>query len=94
MKRIRSIGVAPEEKTTTLAIIATLGLIIIFLGQSHARATSEAAERDLYTVCSTLNEIAPDARSEKHIAAACAHPEWFAAFEEMREKGRDAAGLR
>ena len=82
-----------EEKTTVLAIVATLSSIILFLGQSHAVATSEAAEKDLYTVCKMLNDIAPHARQERHIAAACAHEEWFARFEQAVAEPSTAATL-
>lgn len=88
MIRVKWRGLPPEEKTSVLAVLATLGLIILFLAQSHARATSEAATKDLYTVCTTLNQVAPEARNERHIVAACAHPDWFSAYEE----GRPAPG--
>ena len=74
---MKKLGLRAEEKTAVLAVLATLGVIVLFLAQSQARATSEAAAKDLYTVCATLDEIAPEARQEHHIAAACAHPEWF-----------------
>src|SRR5687767_1429614 len=86
VSRFRLPRLPAEEKTTVLAILATLASITLFLGQSHAVATSEAAERDLYTVCTALNNIAPQARKEKHIVAACAHEEWFARFEQAADK--------
>ena len=83
----------PEEKTSVLAVMATLGLIILFLTQSHARATNETAAKDLYTVCTTLNQIAPEARNEKHIVAACAHPDWFSNYEDTRARDDLRDGL-
>ena len=84
MKRFRLRGIPPEEKTSILAVLATLGLIVVFLSQSEARATSEAAAKELHTVCVTLDQLAPDVRKEHHIAAACAHPDWFSNFQDVR----------
>lgn len=80
--------IPPEEKTAILAILATLGLIIMFLSQSAARATDEAAAKDLFMVCNTLDHVAPQLRTEHHIAVACAHPEWFAQYRDADRAGR------
>ena len=80
--------IPPEEKTAILAFLATIGLVVMFLTQSAARATSEAATKDLFVVCDTLEHVAPEVRKEHHIAAACAHPEWFADYRDLDRAGR------
>jgi hypothetical protein len=55
----------------------------MFLSQAGARATDEAATKELFLVCETLAHIAPELRNEHHIAVACAHPDWFAHYREQ-----------
>jgi hypothetical protein len=52
----------------------------VFLSHAGARATDEAATKDLFVVCETLEHMAPELRNEHHIAVACAHPDWFAHY--------------
>jgi hypothetical protein len=70
-KRRRRPWIPPEEKTAILAILATLGLIIIFLGQSAARATDETAAKDLFVVCDTLDHRARAPHGASHRRGVC-----------------------